>query len=367
MEVIRTIHPVGQGAFYTERIIDDSHTFNIVYDCGAGASGKPDNRLKKEISSYYTKDDVIDLLFISHFDNDHINGVNELKATTKGIRNIVVPLVEEEDYWFYYVENQEFKHFYGSLDLTADNVYKVKVSNGDDSDLRNNTPPIDLSENNGGGNVENGQQVLLFKGGDWCYIPFNYNRKERIKVLLTELVKNGLNEDILKEHDWDKIKSNLATIKGTYKKFLTDGANKTSLIVYSGGVNGAYDCCQFTNSCPYHCYRCHWINQEGCLYFGDNDLNQTDLLVYLFDKLLHLTDRVGTIQIPHHGSLKNFNAKLFGLNKNNPKMFFASFGNGNSHGHPSLRVFEDIIHSHNYVHGVTESRDSAYLQIMRKR
>lgn len=363
MEVIRTIHPIGLGAFYTERIIDDVHTFNIVFDCGAGLSNTPDDWLKKEISSYYTKNDVIDLLFISHFDKDHINGISELKKT-KGIKNIVVPLVEEENYWFYYVENQEFEQFYNSLGLIADNVYKVKISNGEDYTVRyNDMPSIDLTDNSKGGDVENGQR-LKFGNADWYYIPFNYNRKERINILLTELVKNGLSEDILKGHDWDKIKDNLVSIKDSYKKVLHDGSNKTSLIVYSGGVSGDFDCCQYTFSYS-NCY--YWIEQEGCLYFGDNDLNQTDLLKYLFNKLLRLTDRVGSIQIPHHGSLKNFNAKLLDINKDNRKMFFVSFGNNNKYGHPSLRVLEDIIRSHNYVFGVTENRNSAFFQVIQKR
>jgi len=35
METIRTFHPVGQGAFYTE-VFDN--TFTMVYDCGTATN-----------------------------------------------------------------------------------------------------------------------------------------------------------------------------------------------------------------------------------------------------------------------------------------------------------------------------------------
>lgn len=70
MIVSRIIHPVGQGAFYTERISTNGKTYNVVYDCGSGCRKNPTSVLKREIASYYTKEDTIDILFISHFDND---------------------------------------------------------------------------------------------------------------------------------------------------------------------------------------------------------------------------------------------------------------------------------------------------------
>ena len=100
MEVTRIIHPIGQGAFYTESIKTNDNLYNVVYDCGSGNHKYAPKRLKQDIASFYNPDDVIDLLFISHFDNDHINGIRELKKRTSNIRNIVVPLIEENDFWY---------------------------------------------------------------------------------------------------------------------------------------------------------------------------------------------------------------------------------------------------------------------------
>ena len=109
MEVTRIIHPIGQGAFYTESIKTNDNLYNVVYDCGSGNYKYTPKRLKQDIASFYNPDDVIDLLFISHFDNDHINGIRELKKRTSKIRNIVVPLIEENDFWYYQIENPSFE------------------------------------------------------------------------------------------------------------------------------------------------------------------------------------------------------------------------------------------------------------------
>ena len=85
MEVTRIIHPIGQGAFYTERICSKDQIYNVVYDCGSGTNKNAPKRLIQEITSVFTSNDVVDILFVSHFDNDHINGIRELKK--KGKRN----------------------------------------------------------------------------------------------------------------------------------------------------------------------------------------------------------------------------------------------------------------------------------------
>jgi hypothetical protein len=81
----RSLHPVGHGAFFSEHIsVDDksgkSKPFlNVVYDCGASARGKnPPTRVQKEVDITFKAEDHIDLLFISHFDEDHTNGLTYL-------------------------------------------------------------------------------------------------------------------------------------------------------------------------------------------------------------------------------------------------------------------------------------------------
>ena len=99
MEVIRTIHPVGQGGFYTEIFRDGINDHCIVYDCGSENKQK----LKSVISSALPDNTPIDILFISHFDSDHVNGIKELiKHHT--IKCVVMPQLKQFE-WFYILED----------------------------------------------------------------------------------------------------------------------------------------------------------------------------------------------------------------------------------------------------------------------
>ena len=69
--MIRTFHPIGQGAFYTEEF----NNFTAVYDCGS-ETDLP--LLHHEIRETFSAHQHINALFISHFDNDHINGLEYL-------------------------------------------------------------------------------------------------------------------------------------------------------------------------------------------------------------------------------------------------------------------------------------------------
>lgn len=84
---------IGQGGFYVG-IIDEEgdRPFVFVYDCGTNsektflqeAIGKANNRFMLK------NNNVIDILVLSHFDNDHINGVSDLLKTNK-VKKLLIP------------------------------------------------------------------------------------------------------------------------------------------------------------------------------------------------------------------------------------------------------------------------------------
>jgi len=45
MELTRTIHPIGQGGFYTETLKDGDDEINVVYDCGGNSKAFMQNYL----------------------------------------------------------------------------------------------------------------------------------------------------------------------------------------------------------------------------------------------------------------------------------------------------------------------------------
>lgn len=69
-QLIRELHPVGQGAFFTEtfNVLQPNNiygSFCIAYDCGSIKNKNINNYIKTCHINF------IDALFISHLDNDH--------------------------------------------------------------------------------------------------------------------------------------------------------------------------------------------------------------------------------------------------------------------------------------------------------
>lgn len=98
----RILHPTGHGAFFTERILQDGkEDFIVVYDCGA-TDNKEKELLEKEIKEFFSSGDTIDILFISHFDSDHVNGIGLLKPYITNNTKLVMPFSYE---YFYLPHN----------------------------------------------------------------------------------------------------------------------------------------------------------------------------------------------------------------------------------------------------------------------
>ena len=86
---------IGHGGFFTQRVEFESYdrpltgpkaragVLNMIYDCGASRSATPTKVLKASIDEYVNSLDNgerIDLLVISHFDSDHVNGLDYLSS-----------------------------------------------------------------------------------------------------------------------------------------------------------------------------------------------------------------------------------------------------------------------------------------------
>ena len=83
----RTFHPIGQGAFYSEQ----HKNFTIVYDCGSKTKSSISDLVVKNA---FPENHIIDILFISHFDKDHVNKISILKNQYK-IKRVVLPLLHD--------------------------------------------------------------------------------------------------------------------------------------------------------------------------------------------------------------------------------------------------------------------------------
>jgi beta-lactamase superfamily II metal-dependent hydrolase len=87
-------HPVGHGGFHTGRILASCNLqFNWVFDCGSRKTAMFDCFLKRWTTQ---NEEPIDWLFISHFDTDHVSGLDTLMFGAE-VRNVMVPYLNEQE------------------------------------------------------------------------------------------------------------------------------------------------------------------------------------------------------------------------------------------------------------------------------
>ena len=91
MRVTMAQQPVGQGGLFVGRLQGKGGSLRWVYDCGSNQR----NPLHREIRRLENKR-PIDLLFISHLDSDHINGLDALLSRVS-VSEVVLPYLKEID------------------------------------------------------------------------------------------------------------------------------------------------------------------------------------------------------------------------------------------------------------------------------
>lgn len=112
-------HKVGQGLFYTGKISRETNDgeirdFNFVYDCGSQKRKKtedPIDNYKDPIDNYKKenlKNNTIDLLVISHFDGDHIDGLDYLLNNDVKIKCAIIPYCPPCEKLLLVLRNREY-------------------------------------------------------------------------------------------------------------------------------------------------------------------------------------------------------------------------------------------------------------------
>ncbi|RRD75046.1 hypothetical protein EII14_08745 [Alloprevotella sp. OH1205_COT-284] len=363
----RIFHPIGQGAFYSER--HTSCNINIVYDCG---TTNPRLLAKQRVvSQSFRKDDVIHILFISHFDKDHISLIDTLKKAVKKIERVVLPLLHDEQKIF-------LSNIYKALgqsrlaklvsdpnDFFGIETQIIGVRPSSDTEI-GEIPSLNVLEiNETRTEIQSGTPLTINGFNDWVYIPFNYQSKTRSNEFQNKLHNEGIDVGKLKTYpDYllygitDVEKKKIIGVyngRGIYKgKGVSGNINENSMFLYSGPsckkdlhkhswIRGHYSC---DLSICYIDIDCH-SHRVACLYTGDGDLNKVDIRK-LYGRYW---DLIGTIQIPHHGSGKSFKATPFDKGGFLCPM---SVGNKNPYRHPSPIVISELFLKRNFPILVTE-------------
>lgn len=418
--VTRTFHPVGQGAFYSERINAYGRSFLIVYDCGATNANTPPKSLCKEVFEAFHEDRydergrlMVDVLFISHFHNDHLNGI-PLLAPEK----VICPYVSDEDILIFQVLN----HFSPEWNVEAmrnpgilfDNDTRIiRVAPTDEEQMYDENNRI-LNLNDLSSEIPSGTRIGVRPAWmnclyEWCFIPFNFHYKERereFKRLLSDGIpgnfEGGLEFEDLEKDPADFINKNRKPLRQICDIF-SGKTNDQSLLLYSGPTGESLEMEYVGSSLGYyqelirhiqqHWYYepeiIRWISHHtdmsqfrhvlslnlsqrkehpAAIYYGDITLRGR-LVRSLTRRLKDYMKFVGTIQLPHHGSDRSFDESVMSDHSNwtehpypdNTVLFVMSAGS-KSKTHPGKTVVSMLSKSRQAYLVVKENRSSGYAE-----
>lgn len=331
--MIRTFHSIGQGAFYTEVF----KGLNVVYDCG---SSTDINILIKEIKATFDEKEKIDLLFISHFHEDHINGIDFLLDYCD-IKYVLLPLQQEIDKVYTLIDNYYNSYEENDLILAPKDFVgkraKVVFVHPEDKKLDVDTS-LDIEELSNVEIISSGTRIHSSKHMDWFFIPFNFRQDSRTKILSNELKSKGININSIDDflNCW-KDRLTREEIINCYKNVPGD-FNTNSLTLYSGPINNIRFFSRYIG-----CLKCRgrlYGYNAGCLYLGDYDANGSHKWSELENKYEFIWNDIGNIQIPHHGSRHNFRIDL--INKKSNIMLIISAGYNNKYRHPHSKVLKEL-------------------------
>lgn len=358
----RTIWPVGHGAFYTEcfRNIDGKDTtFTTVYDCGAYQYGRPyvkdlDREIQGFVESIQDNDSDrpnVDVVFISHFDKDHVDGFMRLKNAVSSIKAIVIPNLLPSQLVRSFVRNimesdtqedwNELIHFYSLLiGREKGEMRIIRVPDTTSVNLHGDWVNLNLLQGMDG-KLHPGTHLTIGKPHDgnplWVYIPVHQSYDITKSNLLYQKILEAVElspavdltvvfEKILAFCSSPRMHKKLLDIYHEIYGNIED--NDFSMPVYSGlysdKVAGEYcvHADMFLREFHQHFHMHVHMDYDSqntffapkainCLYMGDYEVNKPGRLKRLKEHLGQYWYKVGLVQVPHHASQNNHNIHLY--------------------------------------------------------
>ena len=366
MKLVRTFHPVGHGAFYTERFYDsDDHQsspkFTMVYDCGryeAAKVGWSSPQYKDWIENYVKlnsglhQSDVVDVLFISHFHTDHINGIDFLLKYCD-VKRIILPAITPLVIFEALVYNG-----ISGADLTFVADFFRRCLEGD---LKDKISQINILEEGEREVAEFSESKFEDVSGEvysptsffndsilWRYIPFYRVDSIKLSAIETELRRNFpsifINGRIDSVMLLNEIMSKgVQQFKNIYESvFGQNKHNSYSLTLYSGlsPKKTCYIKCHLRTDCENGQEEVE--NQRycsvNCLYMGDYEALNSGIAP-LKNFYYSVWKFICIFQVPHHGSEKNSDSNLY--NDRN-RLCVISCDSHDKYNHPAPQVLKDI-------------------------
>lgn len=341
----RTFHPVGHGAFYTERFNDKDNKciFSIVYDCG----GRSKDIVTNQIKEAFVYKDIVDWLFISHLHNDHINGVTTL-LNHCDVKRIVLPALEDdlivEALLYNYIETEEFDNDANKFveQLLIGDFGSTKITKVESFKENSNTPISVVDSESIGDKLASGTAIEE-KRINWLYYPINLSLSNSVSIIkkLAEVANVSSSSFYLNgKLDYNKIRDivkGIGTSECTkiYKEVFGNNHNSYSMPVVSiAAVCLSAKCtrwCHKVGEIPMRCL-------TNCLYTGDFEAkNKFIELKKVFDTLGIDYSKIGILQVPHHGSKHNMDSDMY---KSGKICIISAYSRDKKH--PDMLVIQEI-------------------------
>lgn len=373
--VQRKFLPIGQGAFYVEKVFSYSSEPKIyIYDCGT-ATAKDVCDINTQIDSIKIEGSAaIEALFISHFHADHISGISTLKDKLK-INKVFIPYLSEEEKIICKIYNHShlFENNIFDIDIVKEMdrlIDDPKEFFGDETILITvqkddfNTDEIEFGDNNT--NLSDITEDINLKSGTtlkcydtaWYYVPFNYEEEEKKQFFIQKLEKEGIDKNIVM-NNIDKIKkiykvlSTKETIRKNGKEFKVSDLNSTTMALYSGHKNTEKVEGIIIKNREADIEKTHF--HSGCLYLGDIDFTNKKIKGAIKKRLEKYWGNISILQIPHHGSEHNFDLKDI---EETMQYAIISHGIKNRYKHPTIKD----LNKNNKIICITEDKTSKFTQ-----
>lgn len=391
-----TFHNVGQGLFYSGHI-ENAH---FIYDCGS-TNRKSD--VERAVSAFSSRYNHIHCAIISHLHEDHVNGFEYLLRDRVRIDRVIIPYFNPIERAYLLMTSRELPEDDWYIDFLRDpilfftNQKQVKevivVGRGggeagpdmgrtepivnpefndpfaafdkleDEPDIREQVRAAEPNYKDYGTKVKyvtHYNNVVIYNC--WIFRFFNYLiqdyalLKDFEKCIRNIISDNDMLSLFANSKKRKKARACYDRIKNELKRGQIDPLNNTSLFLYHGPIleDDAYidyDCipeeCSFINN--YHCESCYaplgQRNIFGHLLTGDADINlqYAEFREHFKTYRNHITH----IQVPHHGSLHNWNNEIFGY-ATNCRHWIVSSRVVNKYGHPNCAVVLDILMNRRY-------------------
>lgn len=337
----------GQGLFYIGEInLSNRKTFKFIYDCGG-------NNISGAINQHITQDDVIDMLVISHFDDDHINGLPDLFNKVSKIKRIFIPYYwGREDYLLL----MAYVYGNGATFDKVDEIVLVNSSEGveDEQDfneiITEEVPDINRYRLQNTKIKKIGNTVLSVEG-KWIFKFYNARISTDINTVISDinnLISNNNYKDLeeLLERNLNAAKAGLRTIYSNYcsSKYNNSKQNQSSLCLYHAPKKReTYGICLMLNNGVR--FR-HYIEicRFGTMLTGDislktkkNPKNYNEFK----ERYKNEIDDIGIFLLPHHGANNNWNSLIL-RDFMWPPIFLNSSGINNRFKHPGSMVIKEL-------------------------